>query len=177
MVFCFICNVRNLKPQYVLTEPVYLLLGSNVGDKRKNLGDALHLLQNKGVKIRRISSVYASAPWGKTDQDWFENQCAEVISPEPPEGLMRICMEAEQELGRVRRELWEPRIIDIDILLWGELVSENPLVQIPHPRLRERKFALLPLAELLPDAVHPLSGKTILHHLGECNDPLEVIRL
>ncbi len=140
----------------------YLGLGTNLGDRWANLRDALRLLAaGPGLRLARCSQVYETEPWGVTEQPRFLNCVAEVESSLEPEPLLARCKEVEETLGRVPGPRWGPRLIDVDILLYGAQVVELPELEIPHPRLHLRAFALAPLAELAPSAVHPMLGRGI----------------
>ncbi len=140
----------------------YLGLGTNLGDRRANLREALRLLASEpGLRLLRCSQVYETEPWGVTDQPHFLNCVAEVAATLEPEALLTRCQAVEQEVGRVPGPRWGPRLIDVDILLYGEQTVDLPHLEIPHPRLHLRAFALVPLAELVPEAVHPALSRRI----------------
>ena len=140
----------------------YLGLGTNLSDRRANLREALRLLTSEpGLRLTRCSQVYETEPWGVTEQPRFLNCVAEVASTLAPEPLLAQCKEVEERLGRVPGPRWGPRLIDVDILLYGTQVVELPDLEIPHPQLHLRAFALIPLAELAPSAVHPVLGRKI----------------
>ena len=140
----------------------YLGLGTNLSDRWSNLREALRLLAaGSGLRLARCSQVYETEPWGVTEQPRFLNCVAEVSSTLAPEPLLAQCKEVEERLGRVPGPRWGPRLIDVDILLYGTQVVELPDLEIPHPRLHLRAFALVPLAELAPSAVHPVLGRNI----------------
>ncbi len=140
----------------------FLCLGSNLGDRAGMLSAALTRLAPGGgdVRIVRTSRVYESPPWGKTDQPAFLNQVVEIETTLSPEMLLARCREVEDVLGRVRRERWGPRTIDVDILLYGDLVIETPDLVVPHADLRRRAFVLVPLAEVAP-ALRLPTGETV----------------
>ncbi len=141
---------------------VHLGLGTNLGDRWANLRRALELLSGgPGMRLLRCSHVYETEPWGVAEQPRYLNCVAEFATGLEPESLLTLCKHVEQELGRVPAERWGPRLIDVDILLCGSRVVELPHLGIPHPRLHLRAFALVPLAELVPDASHPVLGCTI----------------
>ena len=141
---------------------VYLGLGTNLGDRWANLREALRLLApGPGLRLLRCSQVYETEPWGVTEQPRFLNCVAEVSVAMNPETLLTHCKEVENRLGRLPGPRWGPRLIDVDILLYGTQVVELPHLEIPHPRLHLRAFALTPLAELAPSAVHPALGRSI----------------
>jgi len=136
-------------------ERVFLSLGSNLGDREANLLEALRRLEQLGVHVVRRSSWYETEPVGYTDQPDFLNLVAEVRTRLGPHALLRAAQQVEAELGRVRAVRWGPRTVDVDLLLYGERVVNTPDLVLPHPRLRERAFVLVPLAELAPDLVLP----------------------
>lgn len=141
----------------------YLGLGSNLGDRAGNLRRALELLRRAGesargrpgVQVTRISPVYETDPVGYLDQPPFLNLVAEVRTDLAPLHLLQACLRAERDLGRVRTDRWGPRTIDIDILLYDEVTLQQPDLEIPHPRLWERAFVLIPLLDLHPDLKGP----------------------
>jgi 2-amino-4-hydroxy-6-hydroxymethyldihydropteridine diphosphokinase len=137
---------------------VYLGLGSNLGDRRNNLLSALRLLDGmEEMDILEVSSVYETKPWGVDEQPDFLNLVALVATCRDPRGVLAACAEVEEELGRVRAERWGPRVIDVDILLYDDLELEEEDLVIPHPRMLERDFVMVPLLELGPRV--PLPGK------------------
>ncbi|MDK2820598.1 MAG: 2-amino-4-hydroxy-6-hydroxymethyldihydropteridine diphosphokinase [Clostridia bacterium] len=133
----------------------YLSLGSNMGDRELNLKKALELLQSEDIIIERCSSWYETSPVGKTDQGWFLNRVVCIKTILPVRKLLQVVLSIENKLGRVRREKWGPRIIDIDILLYEDLNIDEPDLKIPHPRMLERAFVIVPLAEIAPKLVLP----------------------
>lgn len=138
----------------------FLGLGSNLGDRARTLRAAREWLSRHQVRIIRHSRVYESPPWGKTDQPPFLNQVVEVETTLSPHALLSLCHEVEQALGRVRRERWGPRAIDVDILLYNDLVMATADLVVPHPEMRRRAFVLVPLAEIAPELRLP-SGETV----------------
>ena len=137
----------------------YLGLGSNLGDRQGNLDKALDFLSQR-VKVERVSSVYDTEPMGNPDQPRFLNLVCQVYTNLTPAALLTIAKGIESKLGRARGKPNAPRPIDIDILFYGDQIIETPELVIPHPRLTERAFILIPLAEISPDLVHPVNGKT-----------------
>jgi len=133
-----------------------------MGSKRENLAQAVELISNiPGVKLKNRSSLYETEPWGKTDQDKFLNQVIEIETSLPPRELLKELQDIEINMGRQRKEKWGPRIIDLDILLYGNEVLDDPQLAIPHPRMRERLFVLVPLAEIGADLRFPDNGATV----------------
>ena len=140
----------------------YLGLGANLGDRQDNLQAALRLLSvAQGVEIVRCSQVYETEPWGVADQPKFLNCVADAAVTLEPEALLVLCKEVESEVGRTAGPRWGPRYIDVDILLYGSQNIDLPDLEIPHPRLHMRAFALAPLAELDPEAWHPILERTV----------------
>jgi len=143
-------------------EPVtaYFGLGSNMGDRQANLDRALEFLGQR-LGVEKVSSIYDSEPVGNTEQPRFLNLVCQVTTNLPPMSLLSLAKGIENKLGRWHGASGAPRTIDIDILLYGDQVIETPKLVIPHPRMTERAFVLVPLAEIAPDLVHPVSGKTV----------------
>jgi len=138
---------------------VYLSLGSNMGDRQDNLNKALDLLSQK-LKVGAVSSRYDTEPVGNINQPRFLNLVCQVSTRLTPEGLLALAKGIESKLGRAGKS-GAPRPIDIDILFYGDRVIETPELVIPHTRLTERAFVLVPLAEIAPDLVYPVSGQTV----------------
>jgi len=138
----------------------YLGLGSNMGNRQDNLEKALDFLSQR-LRIKKVSSTYETEPVGNVNQPRFLNLVCEVYTGLTPIALLTLGKGIERKLGRVSSKPNAPRPIDIDILFYGDQIIETPELVIPHPRLTERAFVLIPLAEIAPDLVHPASGKTI----------------
>ncbi|MBF9255427.1 2-amino-4-hydroxy-6-hydroxymethyldihydropteridine diphosphokinase [Pontibacter sp. 172403-2] len=153
---------------------LYLLLGGNLGDRILYLQQARASIAAQVGQITRSSKLYETAAWGKTDQPAFLNQVLEVQTALTPEQVLQSINAIEQELGRVRQEHWGARVIDIDIMFYDDLVLQTQRLTIPHPQLHLRRFTLMPLAEIAPDLVHPVLGKSIKELLEACADVLEV---
>jgi 2-amino-4-hydroxy-6-hydroxymethyldihydropteridine diphosphokinase len=162
---------------YLMDETVFILLGTNLGDRLENLANARLSIERFPSKIIRASGIYETAAWGNTEQENFYNQVIEIQSKLRPIQLLNKIHETESNLGRIRKEKWGPRSIDIDILFYGDdVVSESSLI-IPHPGIPSRRFTLIPLNEIAPKFIHPVLKKKIGTLLQECSDHLEVTKL
>ena len=139
----------------------YLALGSNLGDKEANLRRALELLQQRGVEVVKTSSFICTEPYGVTDQPQFLNGVCEVRTSLEPLELLQTLLEIEQEMGRVRLRHWGERNIDLDLLLYEDVVMDTPELILPHPDMQNRDFVLLPLAEIAPELIHPVLHKNM----------------
>jgi len=140
---------------------VYLSLGSNIGDREANLRAALEHLESTGLHILRVSPIYETEPVDYTDQRWFLNLVAEAETELFPLQLLQRTQKIERALGRVRTVAKGPRTIDIDILLYANAVVRTSALDIPHPRMANRRFVLAPLADLAPDLRHPVTHLTV----------------
>ena len=130
---------------------VFLGLGGNLGDPQASMAAALRILDaDAGTRVVTVSSLYRTPPWGKTDQPDFLNAAAEIATTHETRALLALCLDAERALKRERRERWGPRIVDIDILVFGNRLIREPGLEIPHPRIFERAFVIVPLAEIAP---------------------------
>ena len=154
---------------------VYLSLGSNIGDREANLRAALERLPRPGLGLLRVSPIYETEPLDYTDQRWFLNLVAEAETSLLPMQLLAHTAKIERELGRVRTVAKGPRTIDIDILLYGNAVVRTVRLEVPHPRMAERRFVLAPLSDLAPDLRHPVSRSTVREMLEAA--PPEKLRL
>jgi 2-amino-4-hydroxy-6-hydroxymethyldihydropteridine diphosphokinase len=139
---------------------VYLSLGSNLGDREARLRDAIARLQTLG-RVVSVSSFYETEPVEFTDQEWFLNCAVALETTETPEQMMEAILQIEHEMGRQRLKKKGPRLIDIDILLFSDKVVDSAELTIPHPAMHERRFVLQPLAEIAPEARHPVLKKTV----------------
>jgi 2-amino-4-hydroxy-6-hydroxymethyldihydropteridine diphosphokinase len=147
---------------------VYLSLGGNIGDPRKSMGAALRILDaDAAISISAVSSLYRTPPWGKTDQSHFFNACAGVETRLPPEALLDLCLSVEKEMKRERIERWGPRTLDIDILTYDGIEQDGPRLILPHPRMTERGFVLMPLADFAAGLV--VNGKTVGDWLAQAD--------
>ncbi|MDJ0919562.1 MAG: 2-amino-4-hydroxy-6-hydroxymethyldihydropteridine diphosphokinase [Henriciella sp.] len=139
-------------------------LGSNLGDRKAQLQTALRRLDaNPHIRVGQVSAMYETAPWGETDQPAFLNACVLLQTSLSPEDLLAACLGIEAAMGRLREKRWGPRLIDLDVLFYGDVEMESDTLTLPHPEIQNRAFVLAPLAELAPDVL--LHGRTVLEHL------------
>lgn len=149
---------------------VFLLLGSNLGNRVLFLQQAITHIEDEVGQVLTASSVYESPSWGKTDAPAYLNQVIYLQTELSPQLLLHSVLAIEQILGREREEKWGPRTIDIDILFYDDLIISEKNLQIPHPELHKRGFTLVPLAEIAPELVHPVVNKNILQIKSELKD-------
>jgi 2-amino-4-hydroxy-6-hydroxymethyldihydropteridine diphosphokinase len=157
-----------------MTDGIYLLLGSNIGDRRKMIADACELIRELAREITRYSGIYETEAWGKTSQPPFLNQVIKISSELTPKQLLAALQLIEKKLGRVRHEKWSERSIDIDVLYYGNLILQDKVLSIPHPEIPSRRFTLVPLVEIAADFIHPHLLKSNAELLSECKDELKV---
>lgn len=153
-------QVRRVKLKAGMPNLVYLSLGSNVGDREKYLCDAIARLNAEG-RIVALSSFYETEPVEFTNQEWFLNCAAALETTKTPQELMAAMLEIEQDMGRRRIHKKGPRTIDLDILLFGDMIIDSPGLTVPHPAMHKRRFVLEPLAEIAPQHQHPVLKKTV----------------
>jgi 2-amino-4-hydroxy-6-hydroxymethyldihydropteridine diphosphokinase len=145
----------------------YIGIGSNLGNRGENCTKALALLKRKGIKIVKCSSMAETEAWGVKEQPNFVNMAIEVTTDLVPGELLRKLKEIEAEMGRAETTRWGPRIIDLDILFYNDMVIKTPELEIPHPDVQERIFVLQPLSEIAPDKTHPVLKKSVMKMLRE----------
>lgn len=154
---------------------LYILLGGNLGDKQKVFSEAKARLKELIGQITAQSAIYETEPWGFESEDIFWNQVLEISTALSPEKALEQTQQIERELGRIRKaNQYDSRIIDIDILFYGDQIIKTENLIVPHPRIQERKFALVPLCEIAPELFHPIFQKSIRQLLDECQDSLSV---
>jgi len=157
---------------------IYLSLGSNLGHREQHLEDALKLIQSRIGGIENVSRFYESEAWGYTSENRFCNCCLSLRTNIDPLLLMDRLLEIEQEMGRRREGMgYSDRVIDIDMLLYGDSRLDHPRLTLPHPSMVDRRFVLVPLAEIAPQLVHPVAGLSITQILQNCADQTKVIPL
>ncbi len=161
-----------------MTHTAYIGIGSNLESPAENCLKAVERLNaHSDLTLVARSSLYQSEPFGKTDQDWFVNSVVQLTTPLSPEELLRACLSIEQAMGRTRTEKWGPRIIDLDILFYDDLVLKQEGLEIPHPGIPDRSFVLAPMSEIAPKFIHPKLEKPIQTLLMEIPNPQQVNRL
>lgn len=156
---------------------IYLLLGSNLGDSKKYISDAIKLIGIEIGPIKMASALYQTASWGKTDQPDFINQVLNIETAYDPRQLLNKIGVIEKALGRERIERWGSRTIDIDILFYENYIIDDPDLIIPHSQLHNRRFTLMPLMELAPELIHPILHQTIAELFENLKDKLYVKKL
>jgi 2-amino-4-hydroxy-6-hydroxymethyldihydropteridine diphosphokinase len=166
----------------IIMSTVYIGIGSNIGNREKNCIHAIQLLKENGIAVKKQSSMYETEPWGIKDQPKFINMAIEVETKKEPEELLTVLKCIEKTIGREdaiccseptayrllpTAQRWGPRIIDLDILFYDDLILDRAGLKIPHPFMHEREFVLKPLAEIAPDKKHPIIKKTVMEMLNE----------
>lgn len=159
------------------TTDAYLLLGSNMGDSKKILETATAMIAQQVGYVKAISSFYATEAWGKTDQPAFINQALMVNTALTARQLLDTVLAIEQKIGRVRIEKWGARLIDIDIIFFGNEIINQPDLVVPHPYMHVRRFVLLPMEEIAPGFLHPVHHKSIKTLNHQLDDDLSVVKL
>lgn len=165
---------RSISLFMLVTTNAYLLLGTNMGDRVALLSRARNEISHEIGTLRRISSIYETDAWGNEEQPSYLNQVVLAATPLQPLQLLEKINGIEKRLGRIRVNKWESRLIDIDILYYANQVINQATLQVPHPHLANRRFALAPLQEIAPGFIHPVSGKTTTELLNYTSDKLAV---
>lgn len=145
----------------------YIGIGSNLGNREANCLTAIKLIRDRGLTINKQSSMYETTPWGVEEQPGFINMAIEIETSLEPEKLLESLKCIEAEIGRQDSYRWGPRVIDLDILLYADIIINSPMLQIPHPLMHQRDFVLRPMSEIAPDKMHPVIKKTIDKLLAE----------
>ncbi|MEM6724562.1 MAG: 2-amino-4-hydroxy-6-hydroxymethyldihydropteridine diphosphokinase [Bacteroidota bacterium] len=158
----------------MIFQEIFLQLGTNMGEREHHLAEAKKRIGDQLGLIKNQSAIYETAAWGIEDQPAFLNQVLEIESTMGPWQLMERILDIEQQMGRIRDQKWGPRTIDIDLLAHGQNRIISALLRLPHPELPNRKFVLIPLQEIAPNWMHPISRKSINELLESTSDPLEV---
>ena len=154
----------------------YLLIGGNIGNRSMYLLKAKEAIERVCGPISRESSIYETAAWGNEDQEAFLNQALKIVTPMDAQKLLNSILEIEENLGRIRKIKYGPRLIDIDILLFNNDIIDLNGLKIPHPEMHKRRFVLVPMNEIAGEIIHPVFKKTIEQLLSECKDPLKVYK-
>jgi 2-amino-4-hydroxy-6-hydroxymethyldihydropteridine diphosphokinase len=163
--------------QKINPEIVFLSLGSNVGDREKNLRTAIAALPELGVQIKKVSSIYETEPVDLLEQPWFLNCVVEAETTVPPAALLKELRELERRMGSKKLVARGPRLIDLDILVYGRQTIDSPELQVPHPRMHLRRFVLAPLAEIAPGLKHPSWSGTAAQLLAALDDKSAVKKI
>lgn len=153
---------------------VYLLLGSNLGDRNSILAEARNQIELRVGQIEKCSSIYQTEPWGIREQPEYLNQALEIRTELSAQAIAAICLDIEKRAGRIREEKWQARKLDIDILFYDDEIIQARDLTIPHLQIQHRRFALLPMNEIAPDYIHPVLKKTIKELVNICTDNSEV---
>jgi 2-amino-4-hydroxy-6-hydroxymethyldihydropteridine diphosphokinase len=160
-----------------MSETAYLLLGSNLGNCLQHMREATLQITKAAGKVTAVSSIYKTAAWGNMDQPDFLNQVLKIETSLSAQELLDALLNIEVMMGRKREKRWESRLMDLDILYFGNQIIATETLQIPHPHLHQRRFTLVPLCEISPEFVHPILGVTNKELLNACEDPLMVEKL
>jgi 2-amino-4-hydroxy-6-hydroxymethyldihydropteridine diphosphokinase len=154
---------------------VYIGIGSNFGNRQENCLHAIELLQKKGIVVTKRSSLHETEPWGVKDQSWFINMAIGIETGLKPAELLKVLKDIEREVGREESFKWGPRMIDLDILLFDNIILNEDNLKIPHPLMHERDFVLRPLCEIAPDIKHPLLKMSIIDLLQQFKKDKDIV--
>ncbi len=163
-------------PHYSMNR-AYLITGGNLGNRAANLARALQLIGREAGSIVAASALYETEAWGKTDQPAFLNQAVIIDTLLTPQALLHLLLNIEKEIGRIRHQKWDARLIDIDMIFYNDIILNEPDLTLPHPFFHERRFALTPMQEIASDFVHPVLKQTVSKLLQACPDPLAAHRI
>lgn len=146
---------------------VYVAFGTNIGDKNKNIEKAIEMMKDRGLKVIKMSQIYKTEPYGYTEQPEFLNGVLEVLTDLDAVNVLKILLEIEKDMGRVREFKWGPRIIDLDILFFNDEIIDEKDLKVPHPDMQNREFVLKPLCDIAPNFIHPVLKKSVKDMLLE----------
>lgn len=161
-----------------MSHTAFISIGSNLGTPKKNCIEAIDIISsNSDIKTISKSSFYQTAPVGNTEQDWFINSVIKISTQLSPDILLSVLLKIESQMGRIRKEKWGPRIIDLDLLFYDNLIKKNKNLTLPHPEIQKRNFVLQPLNEIEGNFIHPSINKSINTLLKESKDNSVVKKL
>lgn len=153
-----------------------LLIGGNLGNRIEHLQQAIQIIDQQAGRVIKASALYETAPWGNVQQPDYLNQALQVQTLLAPLPLLHTLLNIERNIGRIRQQMWGARVIDIDIIFYNNEVISLPELKVPHPRMQNRQFVLVPLNEILPDWVHPVLQQDIRTLLADCKDELRAVK-
>lgn len=149
-----------------------LLIGGNLGDRIETLQQAVMQIDKRAGRVEKKSGLYETAAWGHVQQPDYLNQALEIATALDAQTLLETVLDIERQLGRVRQQKWGARVIDIDIIFYNDAVIDTPSLKVPHPQMAFRQFVLVPMAEIVPNWIHPVLNKPVSALLAECPDTL-----
>lgn len=151
-----------------------LVIGGNLGPREQHLREAVDLIHAEAGPVRKASALYETAPWGKVEQPGYLNQALLIETTLEAPALLEKLLDIEHRIGRIRREKWGARVIDIDIIFYNDAIIQTPALKVPHPQVQHRRFVLVPIVEIAPGWMHPVLKKNMTQLLAETADTLEV---